>query len=483
MSESEINNHENFDKFQLEEYKNISNAHFETNKLIDTFFRYFLIVASAPALIFAWFGKNEKFLNDIFYGLDTIKNMFIGVFLIIVSIIGLFSCFYLISLRLDSILYARTVNGIRGYFYRNRIDFEEHYRNLPKQINQPKYRDSHTFGILVYTIALIDAIYFTAGTWIISIVGVDFFNNYLHLKPLITYNFVWSFVSFTCFFGFHLLYYSFISNYRRTMYLKSSVIGVDIDGVLNRHRETFCNMHNENMKVLYDKAPIPEQKILTADEIIQIPVNQIKNKKISPDNEYDVFNQPAYWSKQIVIDENIGKIIKELKNSLGYTIKIHSYRPWPQYTYGEILKENDIDKLWKIIKIGLWNNKKIKFGKKRKLKIITKKWLKNAKIPYNKLYIENSSIDYSNRSLSLLGLINKLYKSQLNRFYYTNKKPYRYFIEDTPENAKKLASTCEFVFLIEHPYNSEINFPEKLPFNVIRVKNWNEIKNTIKKLG
>lgn len=70
-----------------------------------------------------------------------------------------------------------------------------------------------------------------------------------------------------------------------------------------------------------------------------------------------------------------------------------------------------------------------------------------------------------------------------NRFYYTNKKPYRYFIEDTPENAIKLASTCEYVFLIEHPYNSEINFKENLPINVIRVKNWSEIKNTIKKLG
>lgn len=485
MSESEINNQENFDKFQLEEYRNISNAHFEANKQIDTFFRYFLLIASAPALIFVWFGKSEKFLNDVFNGIDTNRNIFIGFFLITVSIIGLISCFYLISIRLDSVLYARTVNGIRAYFYRNKIDFEEHYRSLPKQKNQPKYRDSHTFGILVYVIALIDAIYFTAGTLIIASVGNDFFNNYLHITPIIkNYNFWWAITSFAVFFYAHLFYYSFISNYRRSMYLKSSIIGIDIDGVLNKHRETFCDKHMENMRITYGNNPIPPDMILTPDEIVRIPVSLIDNKRISVDNEFDVFNHPKYWSDQILINEHIGKVIKELKNSFGYKINIHSYRPWPQYEYGNILNESRINELWGIKSINLWSNIKFRYGKKRKLKKLTKKWLKTAKIPYNNLFIEKSSIDYSSRSLSLFGLIYNVSSGQFkNRFYYTNKKPYRYFIEDTPENAIKLASTCEYVFLIEHPYNSEINFKENLPINVIRVKNWSEIKNTIKKLG
>ena len=104
--------------FQLEEYKNISNAHFETNKQIGIFFRYFLLIASAPALIFVWFGKENSFLDNILVGTDTNKNLFVGFFLILLSIIGILSCFYLISLRLDSILYARTINGIRKYFYK-----------------------------------------------------------------------------------------------------------------------------------------------------------------------------------------------------------------------------------------------------------------------------------------------------------------------------------------------------------------------------
>lgn len=486
MSGQENNTPENsFDIFQLEEYKNISNAHFETNKQIGTFFRYFLLIASAPTLIFVWFGKNDGFLNDLLNGIDTHRNIFIGFFLLVVSFIGLMSCFYLISLRLDSILYARAVNGIRGFFYRKKIDFEEHYRTLPKQTNQPKYRDSHTFGILVYSIALIDAIYFATGTIIIASVGDDFFNNYLHVEPIIkNYNIWWSFGSFAVFFISHIFYYGFISKYRRNMYLKSSIIGIDIDGVLNKHRETFCQKHLENMITTYGEDPIPSEMTLNPDEIIRIPVNLIDNKNISVDNEFDVFNHPSYWSEQIVIKEDIGKVIKELKNSFGYKINIHSYRPWPQYEYGNNLNETKINELWGIKTIDLWNNKKIRFGKKSKLKRLTKKWLKNAKIPFNNLFIEKSSIDYSSRSLSFFGIIYNISNGQFkNRFYYTNKKPYRYFIEDTPENAIKLASTCEYVFLIEQPYNSEANFQESLPINVIRVKNWSEIKNIIKKLG
>lgn len=35
-----------FDDFQLEEYKNISNSHFEAKRQIGIFFRYFLLIAS-----------------------------------------------------------------------------------------------------------------------------------------------------------------------------------------------------------------------------------------------------------------------------------------------------------------------------------------------------------------------------------------------------------------------------------------------------
>ncbi len=309
-------------------------------------------------------------------------------------------------------------------------------------------------------------------------------NNYLNIKPLIyNYNIWWTLMSFAVFFITHLIYYHFISQYRRNMYMKSSIIGIDIDGVLNKHRDTFCKKYMENMKATFGTNSIPDVMQLSPDDIVRVPVHLIENKKISIDNEYDVFNQPSYWTEQAVITENIGRVIKELKNSYGFKINIHSYRPWPQYEYGIMLDETIINDLWGIRTFKFLGNKK-RLGVRRKLKGLTKNWLKTAGIPYNNLFLEKSSIDFSNRSLSFLGLFYNISSAQFkNRFYYTNRKPYRYFVEDSPENAIKLASTCEFVLLIDQPYNSEINFKEKLPLNVIRVKDWIEIKSFIKKMG
>jgi hypothetical protein len=70
-----------FTNFQLEEYKNISNAHFEANKQIVIFFRYFLIIAAAPAAIFIWFGDSGNLLKNLLSSNDNIQlNIFVGLF-------------------------------------------------------------------------------------------------------------------------------------------------------------------------------------------------------------------------------------------------------------------------------------------------------------------------------------------------------------------------------------------------------------------
>jgi hypothetical protein len=143
---------EEFKDFQLEEYKNISTAHFETNKQIGVFFRYFLLIASAPALIFIWFGKeNPNFVKNLLFGTKDVitTNLFVGFFLIFIAIIGVLSSFYLVSLKLDNLLYARAVNGVRKFFFdHSEIKDDDHYRILPKQTNIPSFFDNHTFGIL-----------------------------------------------------------------------------------------------------------------------------------------------------------------------------------------------------------------------------------------------------------------------------------------------------------------------------------------------
>jgi len=454
------------EEFQIEEYKNISNAHFETNKQIGIFFRYFLIIASTPALIFAWFGKdNPKFIDNLLYGSNTTTTLFVGFFLIFISIIGILASFYLVSLRLDSILYARTVNGTRKYFFNHKkLKNEELFRVLPKQTNVPKYFDHHTFGVLYYAIAIINSAYFALGTRIIASVGESFFKNYLHFNPFINnYNIFWTIGVFLILFILHIVYYKILSKYRLISYMKSRIIGIDIDGVLNKHRETFCEIHLDNLHKTYGD-DIPADKRLKPEEINKIPVNLIVEKKIDKNDEFDVFNKPKYWEEQRPIDDNIGKIIKELKNTFGYKIYIHSYRPWPQYTYGKIITEAN----------NLWKNKS--------LEEITKEWLKKNNIPYDNLYIEKQGIDSSKKSFTIWGLLMGISKGKLkNRFYLTAKTPYRYFVEDDIDNAVKLAANCEYVFLINQPYNQ--TGCEQLPHNIIRVNNWTEIKTNIKKLG
>jgi hypothetical protein len=459
---------EKFKDFQLEEYKNISTAHFETNKQIGIFFRYFLLIASAPALIFVWFGKdNPHFIDNLLEGTkDAIStNLFIGFFLLFISIIGVLSSFYLVSLKLDALLYARTVNGVRKFFFdHSELKNDDHFRVLPKQTNVPSYFDNHTFGILFYAIGLINAAYFSLGTRIIAGVGKYFFPDYLHFKPIIlNYNIWWTIIVFIFFFFGHILYYNLLSKYRRINYLKSRIIGVDIDGVLNKHRETFCKIHTTNLNKKY-KDIVPDGKQLKPEEINVIPVSLIEGKEVDRDDEFDVFNNPVYWEIQEIIENNVGKTIKELKNSFGYRINIHSYRPWPQYAFGHLIKSDN----------NLWRDKI--------LKKITKEWLDKYGIEHNNLYIEKNSIDTSKRSFSIWGLLFNASKSSFkNRFYYTSKHPYRYFVEDDIDNAKKLAINCEYVFLIDQPYNKTTI--EDLPKNIIRVTNWTQIKSEIKRLG
>jgi len=206
-------------------------------------------------------------------------------------------------------------------------------------------------------------------------------------------------------------------------------------------------------------------KALRADEISKIPVHLIEGKGITRDDEFDVFNDPEYWKNQELIEVNIGKYIKELKNDFGYRINIHSYRPWPQTTYGTTSKES-IKAKWK----------------QKSLKKITKDWLKQNNIPYNRLFVEKTGIDVTSANFSVIGYIFGIAKSNFrNRFFYTRKKSYRYFIEDTIENATKLARNCEYVFLLNQPYNKHI-FNE-LPSNVVRVNDWIEIREKIKELG
>lgn len=120
-------------------------------------------------------------------------------------------------------------------------------------------------------------------------------------------------------------------------------------------------------------------------------------------------------------------------------------------------------------------NKSLRFSTIRRE---TRKWLKKKRVPYDLLTIENNAIDVRSSKLSVLKKPKKIYR---NRYYYAQKECFRYFVEDDITNAIKLSSFCEFVFLINHKYN--INYPNDLPKNILRVDDWSQIKTIIRELG
>src|SRR5437870_8888235 len=100
---------EAFRQYMLAEYNIIAEAHFKVNEAIGTFFRNYLTILAVPI------G-----LVGVIAGLSTQQELVTFVsrlrFLIVlvsfaIATVGLFVLLYIISLRMDSILYARVVNA------------------------------------------------------------------------------------------------------------------------------------------------------------------------------------------------------------------------------------------------------------------------------------------------------------------------------------------------------------------------------------
>ena len=152
--------------FMIEEYKNISNAHYNTGSSISQFFRYYLllmsvVIAVLPVLFSYKFAECSIITNHI----TEIERYAIPLFLISFSLIGTWTVFYMTGLKANETLYARTVNGVRKYFkneHANDIMNVEEYLCLPTDTSFPKSKYSF-FRYIVWSMVLINALYFFTG--------------------------------------------------------------------------------------------------------------------------------------------------------------------------------------------------------------------------------------------------------------------------------------------------------------------------------
>ena len=459
--------HPNFKDFMLSEYSNIAQAHFKSIETISTFFRYYLLIMSIPISAVAVFFQIARDKEQILIMVHQYKFPLFTV-LICISFIGVGIFSYITNLRLDTILYARVVNGIRKVFYDKwdeDINLKLRVRTLPQSAQLPHYFERSYFSPVVLVFGLMNSLYFFLAFYLCF---------YIILREAIVIG--------LAFVVLHLAIYSLYSRHRERAYLKSNILGIDIDGVLNRHRDKFCEL-------LYETS----QKTIKPDEIKVIPVHENGNFNITRGDERQVFNEPSYWKEMYVIDD-AAEIIRKLKNSFKLKVYIFTYRPWPDNP----IKEELIRNIGEFVKVCGGRNLCLRVAlneavlrmpilgrigvklKERPLKKITKQWLKKYNFKYDKFIFEKGN----DHSSDPRGQYN-------NRFYIARRDKIRFFVEDDIEKAIKLSYICDVVFLICHPYNessdklpSDMNKIRKnIPSNIIRVNSWDEISRYMRRLS
>ena len=157
---------DDFTQFQLKEYENISQAHFKTNEVLATFYRYFLLIAAIPITTIGLALLN--FSND---GLNQegrfLAHLIFGVSAILLSLIGAAVISYIEGLRLAAILYARVVNSIRDFFFKKPGADLFGGSVLPTDKDKPSYDGLGASFIMYHACALMNSAYFGAGLLIL----------------------------------------------------------------------------------------------------------------------------------------------------------------------------------------------------------------------------------------------------------------------------------------------------------------------------
>lgn len=467
-----------FKEYLLSEYANIAQAHFRTIEAISSFFRYYLLIMSLPITLIALFISLSS-RTDEFLMLISNLSPLLSAILIVISLVGFGVLLHVISLRMDVILYARTINAIRKHFYDHAamdIDTKLRTRILPQTPFQPAYVEHLYFFPVVLSFALFNTFYLF---WGLTLLGGTTLTD-------VTFQSIpgWAWWGL----GFLVVHYGVYRWYawdREHSYLKPYAVGVDIDGVLNRHREHFCKLLEENTG-----------KKLDPQSITTIPLHDCPALGVSREDEKLVFNNPRYWSDMEPLNEAAHNLDK-LRN-MNLRVHMFSHRAWPN-TFGiSAADESKIQQQWRkraseLIEraysrksfSGLWQKARLKLNiSAGPIEQLTKCWLRLNNLNWDKLTIERGNEDVADPQGHFR-----------NRLYIARKKRFKFFVEDDLEKAVKLAYICDVVFLLDHPYNR--NLPDKcegcgydcklderyVPDNVKRVKSWDDIYKCVRMLS
>ncbi len=408
----------NKQKYYENEFIMLKDAHFQTSQKIINFFQYALLIFTAPLALLTS---------------DGISNALIGFIFCFIGIIELIVIAYLSSLRIEALQYARQINRIRSVVYSEKTigDNVEEIHNrkiLFSQDKKPDYQERSQFKYIVYVLGGFSMFYSSLGMY--KLLSYSSFIKKNNLRDAVIYAVIYAGVMM---FLVMLVYWLVCVRSENGTEYYARIIGVDIDGVLNKHEETFVDICNQINGTHLNKL-----------DITTLPVHD--GGKITLQEEQNVFKTKEYWEKQIPTEGAVHYLVEEIRNKYGYKPYIFTWRDWSV--------EKNI------------SGEKVSYNMKKE----TKRWLKRFGIKYKKIRFEKGNID---RPVSGVRL------KYWTRFYFAKKYKIQYFVEDNIYNAIKLSHICEYVFLLDHLYNRTDN----IPYNVIPVASWKEILDWIKKLN
>src|SRR5438105_3355745 len=127
-----------YEKFLMAEYDNIAAAHFDTGTTITRFFQFYLLILTTPLTLAGLLVKIRGDSFDLVQIVDSTIAPWLALLLGLIALVGLGMMGYVTNVRLDFLLYARVINGIRKYFYeRSGVDLDQEMwvRALPRAIH------------------------------------------------------------------------------------------------------------------------------------------------------------------------------------------------------------------------------------------------------------------------------------------------------------------------------------------------------------